>query len=223
MLRAAIQRFTTVPTPYLLADAEAFVELAHRWWAEGSEATWAIRLDERLVGMVGLTKLPSGAPEIGYWVSSSVRGRGVAREAVRAVIDWAFSPARPALARVEWRAAVGNLGSALANYKGFAERGFFIAGLYDADRQKIGKRVDGLRIRHIDQLEEDAARLGVAIGIIATPGVAAQDVAERLERAGVRSILNFAPATIRVAPPVVVRSVDLSTELQILSYYLSRE
>ena len=83
-------------------------------------------------------------------------------------------------------------------------------------------RVDGLRIRHIDQLEEDASRLGVAIGIIATPGGAAQEVAERLERAGVRSILNFAPATIRVAPAVVVRSVDLSTELQILSYYLSR-
>ncbi|HEX2368429.1 MAG TPA: redox-sensing transcriptional repressor Rex, partial [Acidimicrobiia bacterium] len=81
--------------------------------------------------------------------------------------------------------------------------------------------VDGLRIRHIDQLEEDAARLGVAIGIIATPGAAAQEVAERLERAGVRSILNFAPATIRVAPPGVVRSVDLSTELQILSYYMS--
>jgi redox-sensing transcriptional repressor len=118
---------------------------------------------------------------------------------------------------------VGNLGSALANYRGFPERGFFIAGLYDADRQKVGRRVDGLRIRHIDQLEEDAARLGVAIGIIATPGAAAQEVAERLERAGVRSILNFAPATIRVAPPVVVRSVDLSTELQILSYYLSKE
>ena len=117
---------------------------------------------------------------------------------------------------------VGNLGSALANYRGFAERGFLIAGLYDADRQKVGRRVDGLRIRHIDQLEEDAVRLGVAIGIIATPGCGGAGGGGALERAGVRSILNFAPATIRVAPPVVVRSVDLSTELQILSYYLSK-
>ncbi|MDQ1112931.1 RimJ/RimL family protein N-acetyltransferase [Microbacterium testaceum] len=121
---AAIQRFTTVPSPYLLADAEAFVELAHGWWAEGSEATWAIRLEQRLVGMVGLTKLPSGAPEIGYWVSSSVRGRGVAREAARAVIDWAFSPAHPELARIEWRAVVGNVGSArVARSLGFRYEG----------------------------------------------------------------------------------------------------
>ncbi len=59
---AAIQRFTTVPAPYLPADAETFVELARGWWAEGAEATWAIRLDGRLVGMAGLAKLPSGAP-----------------------------------------------------------------------------------------------------------------------------------------------------------------
>jgi len=121
---AAIQRFTTVPSPHLLADAEAFVELAHGWWAEGSEATWAIRLEQRLVGMVGLAKLPSGAPEIGYWVSSSVRGRGIASEAARAVVDWAFSPERPELARIEWRAVVGNLGSArVARSLGFRYEG----------------------------------------------------------------------------------------------------
>ena len=87
---AAIQRFTTVPAPYLPEDAETFVELTRGWWAEGSEATWAIRLEGRLVGMVGLAKLPSGGPEIGYWVSPSVRGRGLATEAARAVggDDW---------------------------------------------------------------------------------------------------------------------------------------
>ncbi|WP_270352273.1 GNAT family N-acetyltransferase [Microbacterium testaceum] len=121
---AAIQRFTTVPSPYRLTDAETFVELTRAWWDEGSEATWAIRLEERLVGMVGLAKLPSGAPEIGYWVSSRVRGQGVATEAARAVVEWGFSPARPALARIEWRAVVGNVGSArVARALGFRYEG----------------------------------------------------------------------------------------------------
>lgn len=109
---AAIQRLTTVPSPYLPADAETFVDLTRAWWVEGSEATWAIRLERRLVGMVGLAKLPSGGPEIGYWVSSRVRGHGIATEATRAVVDWGFAPERPAIERIEWRAVVGNTGSA---------------------------------------------------------------------------------------------------------------
>ncbi|MEZ3157588.1 GNAT family N-acetyltransferase [Microbacterium sp. BWR-S6Y] len=121
---AAIQRFTTVPSPYLPADAETFVDLTRRWWADGSEATWGIRLDGRLVGMVGLANLPSGGPEIGYWVSSRVRGRGVATEAARAVVGWGFAPERPAVERIEWRAVVGNTGSArVARSLGFRYEG----------------------------------------------------------------------------------------------------
>ncbi|WP_144782436.1 GNAT family N-acetyltransferase [Microbacterium sp. BH-3-3-3] len=121
---AAIQRFTTVPAPYLPEDAETFVELTRGWWAEGSEATWAIRLEGRLVGMVGLAKLPSGGPEIGYWVSPSVRGQGLATEAARAVVDWGFAPERPAIQRIEWRAVVGNAGSArVARALGFRYEG----------------------------------------------------------------------------------------------------
>lgn len=126
---AAIQRFTTVPSPYLPADAETFVELTRGWWSEGSEATWAIRLDDRLVGMVGLAKLPSGGPEIGYWVSSSVRGQGLATEAARAVVDWGFAPERSGVARIEWRAVVGNLGSArVARALGFRYEGLLRQG-----------------------------------------------------------------------------------------------
>ena len=78
----------------------------------------------RLVGMVGLAKLPTGGPEIGYWVSSSVRGQGVATEAARAVVDWGFAPERPAVQRIEWRAVVGNLGSArVARVLGFRYEG----------------------------------------------------------------------------------------------------
>ncbi|WP_394685274.1 GNAT family N-acetyltransferase [uncultured Microbacterium sp.] len=121
---AAIQRFTTVPSPYLPADAETFVGLTRAWWAEGSEATWAVRLEGRLVGMVGLAKLPTGGPEIGYWISSSVRGQGLATEAAAALVDWGFAPEQPAVQRIEWRAVVGNLGSArVARALGFRYEG----------------------------------------------------------------------------------------------------
>lgn len=121
---AAIQRSTTVPSPYLRSDAEAFIALSRGWWEDGSEATWAIRLDDRLVGVTSLARLVSGGPEIGYWVSSSVRRQGIAAEAARVVVNWAFSPERPAIARIEWRAVVGNRGSAgLARAVGFRYEG----------------------------------------------------------------------------------------------------
>ncbi len=117
---------------------------------------------------------------------------------------------------------IGNLGHALANYKGFAARGFRVAALVDADRSKVGEQLEGLVVRHLDDLPAIAAAEGVAIGIIATPATAAQDVADRLVAAGVSSILNFAPAIVTVPPGVSVRKVDLSIELQILSYHQQR-
>jgi redox-sensing transcriptional repressor len=117
---------------------------------------------------------------------------------------------------------VGNLGHALANYGGFTERGFPVAALVDADRGKVGEQVGDLAIRHIDELPRLVAELGIAIGIIATPASASQDVADRLVEAGVRSVLNFAPAVISVPPDVSLRKVDLAVELQILSFYQQR-
>jgi redox-sensing transcriptional repressor len=114
---------------------------------------------------------------------------------------------------------VGNLGSALANYRGFSARGFRIVALVDADRGKVGEIVSGLAVRSLDELPAIAQQEHVAIGIIATPASAAQDVADRLVAAGVRSILNFAPAVISVPAGVLLRKVDLSIELQILSFY----
>ena len=117
---------------------------------------------------------------------------------------------------------IGNLGHALANYRGFSERGFRIAGLVDADPGKVGEQVGDVVVRHLDDLDAIAAEEGIAIGIIATPAPAAQDVANRLVAAGVTSILNFAPVVISVPPDVSLRKVDLSIELQILSFYQQR-
>jgi redox-sensing transcriptional repressor len=116
----------------------------------------------------------------------------------------------------------GHLGQALAGYGGFTDRGFRIAYLYDVDPEKVGTEVNGIPIRSLSGLEADARAGAFAIAIIATPADAAADVLARLGAAGIRSVLNFAPAVLRPPATVEVRNVDLSTELQILSFYRSR-
>ena len=118
---------------------------------------------------------------------------------------------------------VGNLGHALANYGGFSSRGFRIAALFDADQARVGEPINGLEVRHISELATVAAAESIAIGVIATPAAAAQDVADALVAAGVTSILNFAPTVLQVPEGVDVRRVDLSNELQILSFHEHRK
>jgi len=125
----------------------------------------------------------------------------------------------------DWPVAIvglGNLGQALANYGGFGDRGYPIVALCDADPSVVGTTVNGVVVRHVEDLPEVAAEHGIAIGIIATPAAAAQDVADRLVAAGVSSILNFAPTVISVPEEVSLRKVDLAVELQILSFYQQR-
>jgi redox-sensing transcriptional repressor len=114
---------------------------------------------------------------------------------------------------------LGNLGRALANYGGFASRGFAIKALVDADPDAVGTEVAGLEVSPLDQLEEVVRSRGVAIAVIATPALVAQDVCDRLVAAGVSSILNFAPSVLAVPDHVEVRKVDLSIELQILAFH----
>ncbi|GAB3206831.1 redox-sensing transcriptional repressor Rex [Marinactinospora thermotolerans] len=126
----------------------------------------------------------------------------------------------------DWSVAivgVGNLGRALANYGGFGTRGFRIAALLDADPAVVGDAVAGLRVGHIDSLEEVVAREHVSIGVIATPAAAAQGVCDRFVGAGVTSVLNFAPVVLNVPDGVDVRKVDLSIELQILAFHEQRK
>ncbi|MCU1595047.1 MAG: CoA-binding domain protein [Frankiales bacterium] len=116
---------------------------------------------------------------------------------------------------------VGNLGRALAGYGGFATRGLAIDALLDADRARVGEQISGLTVRHIDDLTEVVT--SGSIGVIATPAAAAQEVCDRLVAAGVTSILNFAPTVLVVPPGVDLRKVDLSIELQILSFHEHRK
>ena len=118
---------------------------------------------------------------------------------------------------------VGNLGHALAGYSGFGSRGFRIEALFDADPRRIGEQVGGVSVHPVDELEQVVRASGVCIGVIATPAQPAQGVCDRLVAAGVTSILNFAPAVLAVPPGVDLRKVDLSLELQILSFHEHRK
>jgi len=121
---AGIQRYTTVPSPYRREDAEDFVAKAARWWADGAQTNWAIRDGDALAGMVGLHDIGRGNASIGYWMAPSSRGRGLLTEAARAVVDWGFSADGLDLQRIEWRAVVGNAGSArVARALGFRYEG----------------------------------------------------------------------------------------------------
>lgn len=118
---------------------------------------------------------------------------------------------------------IGNLGAALANYGGFASRGFRVAALIDADPEMSGKQVAGIAVQHSDGLEKIIDENGVSIGVITTPPGVAQAVCDRLVAAGVTSILNFAPTVLTVPDGVDVRKVDLSIELQILAFHEQRK
>ncbi len=118
---------------------------------------------------------------------------------------------------------IGNLGHALANYAGFASRGFQVAALLDSDPARVGEKVGDLTISALDDLGQIVRDAAVSIGVIATPASAAQEVCDRLVAAGVSSVLNFAPAVLSVPEHVDVRKVDLSIELQILAYHEQRK
>ncbi|HJT33885.1 MAG TPA: redox-sensing transcriptional repressor Rex [Pirellulales bacterium] len=121
----------------------------------------------------------------------------------------------------QWPAALvgaGNLGRALLGYRGFQQRGFRIVAAFDTDPAKIGGRIEGLTVEHLDRLPELAKKLRIRLGMIAVPAAAAQVVADRLAAVGVEGILNFAPVTINLPERVSQIGVDLAIELEQLAF-----
>ena len=185
---------------------------------ELAEAKTTTISSERLAEMAGVNAAKV-RKDLSYLGSYGTRGVGYDVEYLL------FQMSRELGLTQDWPVVIvgiGHLGHALANYGGFTERGFPVAALVDADPAKVGQKLGDLTIRHLDELPAIVAEHGVAIGIIATPAHAAQDVAERLVEAGVRSVLNFAPAVLAVPTDVSLRKVDLAVELQILSFYQQR-
>lgn len=127
---------------------------------------------------------------------------------------------------LEWSVAVvgaGDLGRAISHYGGFMERGFRISWLFDADDEKVGEDVGGFKVIAISDLEEVISDNKCQIAMIAVPAEHAQGVTDRLVKAGVRSILNYAPISLTVPENVMVQYIDPVVHLQHMTYYLRDE
>lgn len=126
--------------------------------------------------------------------------------------------------RREWQVIIvgaGKIGTALAQYRGFRQRGFRVVAVYDRDPKKIGTRWDSLTVRDMATIERDIAKERPDIAVLATPGEEAQAVVDRLVAAGIRAVLNFAPVQLHVPPDVALKNVNMAMELEGLSFALT--
>ena len=124
----------------------------------------------------------------------------------------------------EWMVVVvgaGNLGIAISHYRGFQDRGFRIAHLYDINPNIIGRRVGDFVVEPVSDMRETIGSEGIKIAMLAVPAENAQGVADELVAAGVEAILNYAPITITVPPSVQIQYIDPVTRLQHMTYYLA--
>ena len=157
--------------------------------------------------------------DLAYFGEFGVRGIGYYVSSLKAELQRILGLDR------EWPVALvgfGNLGSALFHYRGFGRQGFRIAVIFDDDPAKVGREVDGVPIFSTRDLAREIQARRVQMAIVAVPAEAAQSVADQLVVAGIKAVLNFAPARIRLPRDVRLKDVDLSIELETLSFYLAK-
>jgi redox-sensing transcriptional repressor len=157
--------------------------------------------------------------DLAYFGEFGVRGIGYYVAGLKAELQKILGLDR------QWPVALvgfGNLGSALFHYKGFARQGFKICVIFDDDPAKVAKDADGIPILPLRDLPREARGRNLQIAIVAVPAEAAQSVTEKLTAAGLKAILNFAPTRIRTSRDVRLKNVDLSIELETLSFYLAQ-
>jgi redox-sensing transcriptional repressor len=124
----------------------------------------------------------------------------------------------------EWKVVIvgaGKIGAALAQYRGFRQRGFTILAAYDNNPEKVGRKLEGIPVRDIEHLERDILRDKPDIVVLTVPGDEAQKVVDRVVKAGVKAILNFAPIQLQAPPDVTVKAVNMAMELEGLSFALT--
>jgi redox-sensing transcriptional repressor len=124
----------------------------------------------------------------------------------------------------EWRVVIvgaGKIGAALAQYRGFRQRGFNILAAYDNNKDKIGKKLEGIPVRDIEQLDKDILREKPDIVVLTVPSDQAQALLDRVVKAGIKAVLNFAPTQLQAPPDVTVKTVNMAMELEGLSFALT--
>lgn len=124
----------------------------------------------------------------------------------------------------EWRVVIigaGKIGAALAQYRGFRQRGFKIIAAYDTNPEKIGRALEGIDVRDMPNFERDVAREQPDIAVLAIPSEGAQAVLDRIVKAGIKAVLNFAPSQLHAPADVTVKTVNMAMELEGLSFALT--
>ena len=157
--------------------------------------------------------------DLAYFGEFGVRGIGYYVSGLKAELQRILGLDR------EWQVALiglGNLGSALFHYKGFARQGFRISAVFDDDPAKWGKEIESVAILPMRDLPRETKARNLHLAIVAVPAEAAQGVIDKLVQAGIKAILNFAPGRIKVGKDVRLKNVDLSIELETLSFYLAQ-
>ena len=157
--------------------------------------------------------------DLAYFGEFGVRGIGYYVAGLKAELQKILGLDR------EWPVALvglGNLGSALFHYKGFSKQGFRIVAIFDDDPAKAGTTQEGVPIMPMRELPKETKARNLQIAIVAVPAESAQAVTEKLTAAGIKAILNFAPGRIRAVKEVRLKNVDLSIELESLSFYLAQ-
>ncbi|HEV8615706.1 MAG TPA: redox-sensing transcriptional repressor Rex [Methylomirabilota bacterium] len=157
--------------------------------------------------------------DLAYFGEFGVRGIGYFVSGLKAELQRILGLDR------EWPVALvgfGNLGSALFHYKGFTRQGFRIAAIVDDDPAKVAREVDTIPIIGSRDMAREIKARAIQIAIVAVPAESAQAVADQLVAAGIKAILNFAPSRLKVPRDVRLKHVDLSIELETLSFYLAK-
>ncbi|WP_373314261.1 redox-sensing transcriptional repressor Rex [Sediminihabitans luteus] len=203
-----------VPAPVPAATVDrlpSYLRALHQLVAAGVERTSSVELAELSgVGSAQLRKDLSflgsfGTRGVGYDVGSLTdsitRRLGLETEHKVAIVG------------------IGSLGQALANYRGYASRGFQLVALFDTAADVVGTTAGGLVVEHADDLAAVRERTGFTMVLLATPAPGAQEAVDRVVAAGVRSVLSFAPIALQVPEEVDVRAVDVGSELQILAFH----
>ncbi|NQT90156.1 MAG: redox-sensing transcriptional repressor Rex [Candidatus Omnitrophica bacterium] len=158
--------------------------------------------------------------DLGHFGQFGVSGAGYNIEELKSALEKILGKDKA------WNVAVvgaGHLGSALLTYPGFEAHGLKVAAAFDSDARKIGRELGDITIQPIDDMAKAIKAKNISIGIIAVPAKIAQEVADKLISAGIGCILNFAPAGLTVPENVKLKDVDLSRELETLSYFLANK
>jgi redox-sensing transcriptional repressor len=159
--------------------------------------------------------------DLGYFGEFGVRGVGYSVEDLRVHITKILGLDRPHRVGI---VGAGRLGTALANYKGFSRSNFSVVALFDNDEAKIGRKIgeEKVAIDDVKRMPILVKEQSIDVMVIAVPARVAQRVLNQIMSAGIKAVLNFAPASLNTRLDVKVKTVDLTTSLESLSYYLAR-